>query len=278
MRGKYIILTTMKLRHLIIPLALGAFLSLAPRPAAAASEAVANIAVTAHLDKAGSLDITEAIDYDFGDTAPHDVIHGVPLSYHDDQGNNFNLTFKLLSATRDGAPLRDAAAADSNAVHFNLPSGSAAGTRHYELHYTLAPVVFHGDTHDIFKHNITGLSWAVPVNQVSFKLDSPGLVSADLTCLTGAQGSTSSSCQTSQDGDLLTVTATAPIPAGETLSAYCSFPHDSFGRYLELARNPLAWLPLALVGLVAAAFLAIIITGIVFLIRRHMQPPAPPES
>src|SRR5262245_47349141 len=105
MWNKYIILTTMRSRYLIFSLGIALLGLLVPMSAAAvtpAPESVTNLTITAHLSKSDILDVTESIDYDFGGAKPHNVNHGLPLSYYDDQGNPYPVSFSWQGARLNG--------------------------------------------------------------------------------------------------------------------------------------------------------------------------------
>jgi hypothetical protein len=93
----------MKFRHLEFSIILFALLSSPLACGAAAStsspEAVTNFAEVGTLTRSGELDVTQQIDYDYGSAAPHNLTYTIPVSYHDDQGLEYRVSFKLISAS-----------------------------------------------------------------------------------------------------------------------------------------------------------------------------------
>jgi hypothetical protein len=265
----------MRSRYLIIGLSLGLLLVLVPRPAAAAAESITNLAVSAHLSKSNVLDVTESIDYDFGDAKPHTISHSLPLSYYDDQGNAYPITFTWLDAHLNSGAIDLKPTVGSTSAQFTLPPGSGPGLRHYQLHYKLAPVVLNGAADDILRWRVTGLDWPAPITAASLRLQTPGLTTTSPTCLTGDQSNTSSNCVITQDGSTTTVTTDAAMAPGTGLTLYCDFPHNAFTAYLK-ATNPASSWVLPITALVV--ILAGIIVAPIVLIRRFRRPAPPPES
>jgi hypothetical protein len=206
----------------------------APSDQSAASEAVSNLTVAATLDKSGSLDLVEHIEYQFAGSATHDITFSIPLSYPDDQGQEFRLAFKLLSAAQNGTAIKPTVTTDPAAAHVTLAAGATSPS--YDLHYTLAPIVLRGETADVFKISTTGQGWSVPLSHVSFTFHTPGLIADNLTCRSGA--SAAGTCEISQTGNTATVTTHVPLVAGDSLSLFCSFPKNSFASYLQPYQSP----------------------------------------
>lgn len=221
----------MTLRYLKLTLTAVALLAYPAVAAAEGSEAVTNLALDATLSQAGSLQVTEKIDYDFGSAAPHAITFAVPLTYHDDQGRDFRMAF-TLDAAAQAAGIR-AQVSPAQAL-ITLPAGSGdAAARHYQFGYQLSPVVLIGQNADILKLNVTGLNWQVPINRAALKLNTPLAPADNLTCYSGAAGSTTGQCSVDQQGNTATVTSFATLAPGEGLSIFANFAPHSFANYLE---------------------------------------------
>jgi hypothetical protein len=173
-----------RLTWLVGPLALLPLLTLPATASAsdqATTEQVTSFTVTAQLNRDNVLDVTEQIDYDFGDAPIHPVIRSLPIIYTDDQGNNFAVTLNLLSAAADNTSLALKPSRSDAVARINLPAAPGQRTRQYRLHYTLTPVVVHGYTNDVLKLNVTGGNWTVPIQQLSLNFQAPGLGADDFT-------------------------------------------------------------------------------------------------
>ena len=224
----------MKSRYLGILFVCATFLTFPAVAGAQSLETVANFAQTAILTRAGGLTITDGIDYDFGGSVPHEIAYNIPLAYHDDQGREFRVGFKLVEAKLDGHILQLHPTVTTATANFLLPPGQdPTTTRHYQLRYTLAPVVLSGPTADILKHSVTGLSWSVPISRASLRLETPVAPADNVTCYTGSQGSTTGGCEVAQTGNVATVTAFASLTPGQSLNIFCDFARGSFTSYLD---------------------------------------------
>ena len=234
-------------------------------------EAVTDFTSTADLTRQGTLDVHEHITYDFGPAAPHTISHRILTGYTDDQGNLLQSKFVLLSSTQNDQPLTLQPDINGTVANINLPPGNGSGPRRYSLHYTLSPAVLAGPNADVFKYSVTGLGWAVPVNQASVVLNTPRLTPQSLTCYTGAGGSTTSSCRVTENGSTSSVVTDAVLAPGESLSLYTGFPRHSFTDYYN-SWNVLSLWPFAL-G--AIAIIGLLITIPLLLRRRHRHPDVP---
>ena len=251
----------MMLRYLRIIL-LSAVAGLPAAASAAGSEAVTNFAQSATLNPAGELAITNEIDYDFGSAAAHDITFSLPLSYHDDQGREYHIKFTLTAAQQDGQAIDLKPSVTAASAQLVLPAGSNPTTaRHYTVSYTLAPVVLRGRDADILKLSVTGLGWAVPINRATLHLVTSVAPADNVTCFTGAQGSTTGSCTVQQQGKTADVVSYAVLQPGESLSIFGDFPHNSFTSYLQSYEAH----PRSLMGLIVTA-LAGLAVGVALLV------------
>ncbi len=263
----------MKSRYLKICLVLAALLSYPVAASADSLEAVTNFAQSAILSPAGTLNITDDIDYDFGGAVPHDIAYDIPLAYHDDQGRDFRISFKLQEAKLDGQTLQLHPRITTATANFMLPPGQdATTTRHYQLRYTLSPVVLSGPDADTFKHSVTGLGWGVPITRASFRFETHTAPADNVTCYTGSQGTTTSGCDVTQNGNITAVTSYAPLSPGQSLSVFSDFTRGSFQAYLA----PFEAHPNTITGLIVEAILALLgimatIMLAMFLLRRRKR-------
>lgn len=228
------------------------------------SEAVTDFSSTADLTRQGTLDIHENFTYDFGPAKPHTINHRILIGYTDDQGNLLLSKFALLTSTQNEQPLAIHPDVNGTVVTISMPAGNSAEPSHYSLHYTLSPAVLAGPAADVFKYSVTGLGWNVPINHVSVVFNTPGLTPQTLTCYTGASGSTTSSCQVTENGSVSMVVTDAVLAPGESLSLYTGFPLHSFSTYYN-SWNALSLWPF--LGGIVVIIVLIVVT--LLLLRRH---------
>jgi hypothetical protein len=230
------------------------------------AESVMDLAQDAVLDHDGSITINTKIDYEFGTTAPHELTYDIPLSYADDQGREYRTTFALLPTSTVPAPRADV---DPHRARIKLPVYEAAGSiRTYQVHYKLQPIILTGPEGDIFRMNVTGPGWGVPIQQASFHIDSSTPLTDDLACVTGRGGQSSASCSVDVKGKSATVTSYAPLDPGDGLTVLGNFAGHSFTSYLT-AYDAHPWqLPLMWI-VIAALILGALAVPVVFIIRRR---------
>ncbi len=271
----------MKTRYLEIALILATLL-VAPAAAAADTpatpvEQVTNFTQNAVLSRAGELTIDQQIDYDYAGARLHDISYNIPVSYHDDQGRDYRMSFKLIEASADGAPLQLSPKITPQFVYMVLPAGtSAAPTRHFTLRYTLAPMVIAADQADAMRLVVVGRDWTVPINQVNFQIKTP-VAPNDVICSTGTASSNTSNCNTNQNGTNTSVATGEPLAPGNSFSIYLAFGHKNFTTYLQAYQAPSGWIGL---GTIAAAMLVVIVIVVVLVVRFGRRRPIvrPPAS
>ena len=241
--------------------------------ATAGPEVVTQLTQTASLRQTGELTQSTEIDYDFGSSAPHDITFSIPLSYHDDQGREYRMAFKLTEAKLDGKTIPLSPVTTTEVARFILPSGpaTALSTRHYSLAYSLLPVVLRGGDADILKLSVTGLGWAVPINRSSVRLESSTAPADSVTCFTGAQGSTTGACSVDQQGKVANVVSYSALVPGESLSIFCDFPRGSFASYLKVYENHPTTPAVIIISVISATIIIVVllITGIRYFKRRR---------
>jgi hypothetical protein len=254
----------MKFRHLQIVFFLVAMLftpiSVAADTTPATSEAVTNFSQTATLTRSSELDVSQQIDYDYGSVKPHDVIYSIPTSYHDDQGLEYRVNFKLRDASVQGVSVHLRPQVDAGVVHLTLPTASGAGEiQHFLIDYSISPTAIVADQGDVFRIAVTGLSWPVPLNHVSLELHTPV---DNVICSTGAQSTDSNDCETTQGTTSITLTSVSPILPGGSMSVIASFAHRSFTSYLQAYTAPGGWTGL-IVPIVITIVLLLLVPAII---------------
>jgi Predicted membrane protein (DUF2207) len=262
----------MKFRHLQIVFLTQALL-LVPLSACAdaappSSEAVANFTQTATLTRSSELDVSQQIDYDYGSVKPHDIIYSIPTSYHDDQGLEYRVAFKLQNATVQGVPVDLRPEINAAVVTLTLPpDGHADELEHFLINYSLRPTAIVADQGDVFRIAVTGLSWPVPLNHVTLMLQTPAPVD-NVVCSTGAQTTDSNDCDTTQQTTSVMLTSESPILPGGAMSVTASFPHHSFTSYMQAYTAPGGWMWLIAPTVIAALILLVVP---IIIIRRQRR-------
>jgi hypothetical protein len=247
----------MKPRHLILQLVLAAVLAF-PYSARADGEQVTSFISTASLNRADVLDVHEDIIYDLAGAGAHTFWRNIPISYLSDQGQSLPVKFNLLSIKQDGSAITLTPQVSPSSVRLPL-SPKTSGENHFELHYTLSPVVVHGVTNDILRVTFTDLSFNLPVAMARLTLATPGLMLKDPACYTGSAGTTSANCEVAVSGNTTQVVTDSPLGPGEALSLTGTFPRGSFTAYLAPQVHVVSWLVVAAAALIPVGALVLVI-------------------
>ncbi len=271
----------MKSRYLEIVL-ISFLLLVAPTSVAATgSEAVTNFSQTASLSRAGQLTVDQKIDYNYGTSAPHNLTLSIPVNYHDDQGREYRLEFRLLSASVNGAAVQAIQNLTPAVARITLPVDSAqktpASITHFALRYSLAPTVIRADQGDAFRLVATGLAWSVPINHLSLDFQAPTTI-ANLVCSTGTATTNTSNCESTQAGSTAIIVTDAPLEPGDTLSIFASFAPHSFTTYMQPYAQPGSWLGLGIgLGMVVLVLIVVVLLARRLSLRRPIVHSRPAE-
>lgn len=132
-----------------------------------AQEKIDNFDVTIKINQDGSLDISERIDYDFGQSQRHGIFRIIPIKYKA-RGGNYNLRISDISVIDE----------NGNSYNFSKSfSGSdieikigdvdklIIGKKTYIINYTIKRAINYFDSHDELYWNVTGNDWSVEIEQ-----------------------------------------------------------------------------------------------------------------
>lgn len=171
-----------------------------PRSAYAEEIKSFNSQIVAHKD--GTMDITETIDYDFGDLSKHGIFRDITLvSNVGDLYRIIKIDFKRI--LRDGVV--ENYSLQNNSKTASVKIGNADKTITGLHKYTIVYSISNGiggnyEEHDEIYWNITGNSWQIPILKASATLTTDFDVNSNrIVCYTGAQGSTAKKCTFDMD-------------------------------------------------------------------------------
>ena len=130
-----------------------------------------------------------------GNLVRHGIYRDFPTRYTDRLGNRYVVSFALLAATRNGAPVESRVEDYSNGVRIYLGSKSTlapVGFQAYSITYTTGGQLGFFKSHDELFWNVTGNGWVFPIDHVFAIVHLPQKIPASevgLDGYTGAQGS-----------------------------------------------------------------------------------------
>lgn len=206
-------------------------------PSSAYSEEIVKFdtQITAHKD--GTMDVTEKINYDFGNVGKHGIFRKIPLVSR--VGNLYRvIEIDVKSVLRDGEPeeYKD----NSSVSDFSLKIGRSntlVTGRHF---YTISYLVKNGigsnyADHDEIYWNITGNEWTVPILSATSELTTDfGALPNRAACYTGAYGSAKRMCVIENSS----ARTTGKLETGEGLSLVWNFPKNTFPPSTLLKESP----------------------------------------
>ncbi len=219
----------------------GLLLSLCLLPLwASATEVIEDFAVTLHVQRDGSLEVTERITVQAeGEQIRRGIYRDLPVSYELPLGLLRSSPITLSGVTRDGEP--ESVSTEHNRAWVRYYIGSAAhllqpGRYQYELRYRVARQLLHHTSSDELYWNVTGNDWAFPIRQASVEVKLPQGARIDqLSVYTGASGEQGQAFEVTERTDnYLRVASTTLLPPRHGLTV-------SVDWQAGLVARPTAW-------------------------------------
>lgn len=235
-----------------------------PPSISANSEYIHDFQSKIKLNKDNAATVTERITYDFGGNERRGIHREIPVRYFTGEEKGFEAEFDLQSVERSGVTdeeFRIEEQEDTVRIRIGDPDEYIGGRHTYVIRYTLQPVALAGETEDIFRLDVTGNGWEVPVRHVSTRLVSqPDIKST--TCYTGKFGEDTNECTAKDGGTMATYATARQLSSREGLTIEAAYDKGSFSRYPEIQsmrpvdRNPKSIVPfIAVISGFAVVFL-----------------------
>lgn len=197
----------------------------APWPGATAlAESIESFSVSYDIARDGTVEVREAIDYDFGAQERHGIFrtleatHAQPATawYKD---RRVDITVTDVSLNNGNVPYTIEQSSRTVFLQIGDPDRTVTGQQHYEITYTLRGALSYFDDGSAELYwNVTGLDWTVPILEARaqvFKND--GLVAGNRACYQGPLGATDS-CDETTDTDTAVVFTARDIGFGSGLT------------------------------------------------------------
>ncbi len=198
------------------------------------AESIKSFDDTIVIHKDGTTDVTENIQYDFGDVQHHGITRDIPLDTS--LGNNLYrvLNINVGSVLRDGQPEQYAVSntADNNLeIKIGNPGYTMTGTHDYVVSYSVSNGIGNYADHDEFYWNVTGTGWSVPIMEASANVKNDlGLTPSNSVCYTGVYGSKATNCVISDSTDAKVISTNVPLNPNEGFSFALAFPLGTFPK------------------------------------------------
>lgn len=155
------------------------------------SERITSYDVDIKVESAGSLLITETIDYDFGFTPHHGIYRDVPVRL--DYNSRYERIYPLHVLSVQGSPgTPDKYALETNNAFKRIKIGDAkktiTGAHRYTIAYRIGSALNGFPDHDELYWNAIGQEWSVPIDKATVHVTTPSMIT-DVACFGGGRGS-----------------------------------------------------------------------------------------
>ena len=196
-------------------------------PAAASqvgTERVTNYDITMAVETSGDLAVTEVIDYDFGFTSHHGILRNIPVRLHYD--NRYDRVYPVSIRSVVGSPGTPDQFDVSNkggdkVLKIGDPDKSITGAHRYTIDYVVKGGLNGFPEHDELFWNAIGTEWAVPIEQATVHVATPGPLT-DIACFSGPFRS-ALPCGRSDAGDREATFATDHLEPHEAFTVVVGF-------------------------------------------------------
>lgn len=215
-----------------------------------AMEEISSFDAEIKINEDASINVSEKIEYNFGDGQKHGIFRDIPIKYKA-RGGNYNLRISEISVTDEkGIPYDFSTSYSGQNIQIKIGDADkyVSGVKTYVVSYKIERAINYFEGHDELYWNVTGNDWEVPIEKASAKVSlyNGSEDGIERACYQGKHGS-SASCLIS--GDLFESQRLYP---GEGLTVVFGFPKGvvqeptAFQNFLAtLLDNWVLFLPVA---------------------------------
>ena len=203
-------------------------------PAKAIAEDIKDYTVKLNINKNGTVNVSEKINYDFGDLEKHGIYRTIPTIRTNEDGKKYQLDVSNISVTdenNNSYQYQTSYQGSNNDLSLKIgdPDHTITGLHIYIIDYTIRGDITYFSDHDELYWNVTGVDWDVQIQNVTAQVLLPeNLKENDIktTCYTGPFGSTSHYCKSNIDNNVISFQTTQPLYPHENLSVVAGFPKN----------------------------------------------------
>ncbi|MBN1325860.1 DUF2207 domain-containing protein [Candidatus Falkowbacteria bacterium] len=167
-----------------------------------AQEQIDNFDVTIKINQDASINVSEKIDYNFGDLERHGIYRFIPIKYKA-RGGNFKLRISDISVVDENdMPYNAEITYPGNNVNIKIGDANIliTGKKTYIIRYKIKRAINYFDNHDELYWNITGNEWQIPILNSSANIILPSDIDytkLQKACYSGSYGS-ATNCTSSE--------------------------------------------------------------------------------
>jgi len=217
----------------IIILLTGLFLLVIPLTSLVRAEQINNFTSQITVNKNGTVDVAESLDYDFGALQKHGIYRDIPDTKINQDGKKYRLSYRVISVIDDqNIPYNYTTSYLSSGLRIKIGDANrfVTGLKKYVIKYQVSGALTYFSDHDELYWNITGNDWQIPIESAQAVIHLPeealGVNKIKMTCFTGIAGSTAKECSTKEENQLLVINTDQQINPTEGLTVAVSFPKN----------------------------------------------------
>jgi len=192
--------------------------------AEASDEVIESFNANISIEKNGSVEVIETIQYNFGFNQKHGIFRDLPLSAVD--GPDVGITVNSV-ANQNGEPYHYAQTVNDGSLDIKIGDANifVTGKKTYVIDYTVTNVIRPFEDHDELYWNVTGNGWPVEIKHAQAELTVPGTETAvNIDCFTGPVGSTDKNCLAGDNLGGVEANTTKALESGEGLTVVLGIP------------------------------------------------------
>jgi len=187
------------------------------------------------INKNGTIDVKEKIEYDFGAEYKHGIIRQIDLFKTNQDGKKYILDYNVHNVTDEKGVSYDFETNLDKKSGFYIikigdPNKTIKGLNTYVISYNVTGALTYFSDHDELYWNATGDKWTIPVLESISKISLPLTVKnneINSVCYTGIYGSKESDCSISSESNIISITSNNELKSNEGLSFVIGFPKNN---------------------------------------------------
>ena len=177
-------------------------------PAKAIAEDIKDYTVKLNINKNGTVNVSEKINYDFGDLEKHGIYRTIPTIRTNEDGKKYQLDVSNISVTdenNNSYQYQTSYQGSNNDLSLKIgdPDHTITGLHIYIIDYTIRGDITYFSDHDELYWSVTGNEWNYSIDKVTSTVAFPkNLQTSDITlaCFTGVFRSAEQNCTFQTDG------------------------------------------------------------------------------
>ena len=196
--------------------------------AGARAEEIKNFHSEIFINRDGTIDVREDIEYDFQYAERHGIYRDIPYNY-DFGYKRYSIKLDVKDVTDfNGSPYKYEVSSGGGYIHIRIgdPDKTVTGVHGYSIQYTVRGAIAFFEDHDELYWNVTGNEWRVPIMRASASVAFDGETSEGVKaeCYTGAGGSPAQDCNYKITPGKVNFLATNSLWAGQGLTLVAGLP------------------------------------------------------